>query len=408
MAKAKSTTLYGANEGEIGEARGKYGEYTSTNKFETQDAKAWQDFLRTLDETKRTLETSFINRLTILTPDVEKLVGAFKNLAVKIVDSDAFSEAIKFLDDGIKQFGEWISTPQFQKDVLDLVKGVGDVARGLSELVAGLSKVAHFFGIGTDGTGTTPGSKSSDSNAPGTGPGSKSSDSNAPGSDSKTDSGQGGFTWDPQKGLIKNDGTGSGMPSGNAPKGSKEENQRAMELMNGLIARGWSEEAAAAAAGNAQNESHFNTNWNGGGDSGTAHSLMQWRNERVGIIKGYLAKHSELKGMDAYAGAIDYEVGLRKQNYLKTHGLDDKDTFGHAYEVYGDTASQGRRVQSGRNFLQMHRNTPQPKPQPDAGNKPQSSNTHHPRGNSEATNVTVTRTVGSNPTNIINSVANQG
>src|SRR5208282_98832 len=104
--KGEQTTLFGANENEIGEARGKYAEYTGRNKFETQDAKAWQDFLRTLEETKRTIETSFINRLTQITPDVDKLIQSFKNLALKIINSDAFSEAIKFLDDGIRKLGE--------------------------------------------------------------------------------------------------------------------------------------------------------------------------------------------------------------------------------------------------------------------------------------------------------------
>jgi Phage tail lysozyme len=173
-----------------------------------------------------------------------------------------------------------------------------------------------------------------------------------------------------QRGAFgKHQGGGGGarqVGGGSAPVSSKEQDARAMELIDDLMKRGWTEEAASIMAGQAMNESSFDTRDKAGGDQGTAFGLMQWRGSRHTNMQRFAAQHPELKGIELSASFIDSEHhhGYGGTVHSKAYGtgshdlshatLDEAAIAGHYYEGYGDYPSTGRRVASSKKYYHMH------------------------------------------------------
>jgi hypothetical protein len=150
-------------------------------------------------------------------------------------------------------------------------------------------------------------------------------------------------------------GSGGGTPGadeGKMPKGSERE--RAMAFMNKLIAKGWSLEKAAIAAGNVQQESNFNPAGRPG-DKGTAHGLAQWRLDRFEALKAYAAKQGKpWTDADVQTDFFDYEA--RKRGMATTGGMEGAGAWGHRFEGYGDR-SEGTRVGNAQRLLQEWKRT---------------------------------------------------
>jgi hypothetical protein len=402
--KGEQTTLFGANDNEIGEARNKYSEYATGNKFETQDAKAWQDFLRTLEETKRTIETSFINRLTQITPEVDKLVQSFKNLALKVINSDAFSEAIKFLDDGIRKLGEELNDPDFTKHMMDLIHGAGKLAEGIGWLVDALSKVAHFFGIDAGGgssgpTGSSrPGGSGSGTDSA-TGRGSQGGNT-SPGSSSVIGPGSGamgnvpatapsgslGSNWTNSQGLTPAaNPTGSNMPSSG---GNLTELITASANKYGVDPR--------VMEGIRAGESGHGANYDRKVDSlESSYGPFQLNRKRGLGVDFERETGKDLTDSSTIPDQADWVA-----KYLKRHG-----TNGQWMGYHGPRDADSRWGDSGYKPSMPAGSVPAPRKVQTTKEKPRVDN--NPRVNNNQSEVTINKNVGGNPVNTINSVANQ-
>ena len=132
-----------------------------------------------------------------------------------------------------------------------------------------------------------------------------------------------------------------------------------MALMKRLIeVHGWTPEAAAIAAGNAQQESSIQPN-GPLGDSGTAHGMFQWRNGRAAAFAAFKAAHPNLSAFDASVdfmnwerlhGGPDHAGSALERGWHAEHDLSHAGAIGKAYEGYGDN-STGTRVANAREWL---------------------------------------------------------
>jgi hypothetical protein len=149
-------------------------------------------------------------------------------------------------------------------------------------------------------------------------------------------------------------GAGKGSPS----LTTGQQNAAAMHMIDRLMSHGWTEEAAAIAAGNAMQESGFNPNGPAGDPSipGGSHGVMQWNRDRLTALKAYAA--SQGKPWTDYDTQIDFlvkEARSRVPTWPSQHGLGSAGAISHAYEGYGDN-STGRRIGNANKFYHMHHN----------------------------------------------------
>ncbi|WP_036291592.1 phage tail tip lysozyme [Methylosinus sp. PW1] len=160
-------------------------------------------------------------------------------------------------------------------------------------------------------------------------------------------------------GAMEDLDVGAGDGDGGVPQGGLGARGRA--LMERLIrVHGWTPEAAAIAAGNAQQESEIMSNGRPG-DRGTAHGLFQWRNERFAALKAFAAARG--KPWTDFATQVDFfarEARSRSgtRGWANVTDLRRAGAIGWDFERYGDN-STGARVANARRWLRGYRANPQ-------------------------------------------------
>jgi len=149
-----------------------------------------------------------------------------------------------------------------------------------------------------------------------------------------------------------------GGGSGQAAPSTQNEQTAAMRMMDRLVkVHGWTPEAAAIAAGNAQQESSFSPGTgpnDRGGDSGMSHGLMQWNHERLAALQAFAASNGKnWWDFDTQVDFLNAEARQKVPTWPSQRGLGMAGEIGHAYEGYGDE-STGTRVANSARWLKIY------------------------------------------------------
>jgi Phage tail lysozyme len=296
----------------------------------------WQDFITQLGRATETVKAKFMDKISVIEPDLEKLSAQISGMVTKFVDGGAAKASINWLGVELDKFAEYVGKKEFQDDVRDFAKWVGSAAKSLWNFVS------FFSGVSPANADTLPGAKDQD-----------------------TGDFQPGDTYDPVTGrrIASADSGGPSSPG----LTTKAQNEAGLRLMDYLVnERGWTPEAAAIAAGNAQQESSFNPNGPAGDPSipGGSHGLFQWNRDRLLALKSYAEKtgrpwSDERVQEEFFANEAERKI----PNWKTEHGFENAGEISHAYEGYSDN-STGTRIANAKAFEQRyaehHHNAPHP------------------------------------------------
>lgn len=107
-----------------------------------ETGRKWQSFMVRLDTAGLKLQNALIDKLSILEPDLEKVIGKFTELAVTVLDRIDF----KKLGDGLDAFTKYIGSTQFQNDFKTFVDDVGLVAKKIADALVFLGVIPSAAG----------------------------------------------------------------------------------------------------------------------------------------------------------------------------------------------------------------------------------------------------------------------
>ena len=134
--------------------------------------------------------------------------------------------------------------------------------------------------------------------------------------------------------------------------GSAGMDARGMQLMGYLVGQGWTPEAAAIAAGNAQQESSIRSD-GAAGDGGISHGMFQWNHERYAGLLAYARAHGlDPNSLAAQEGFFAAEAETKVPGWKHASDLSAAGLISHAYEGYGDK-STGTRIANSKHFLAL-------------------------------------------------------
>jgi hypothetical protein len=91
-------------------------------------AEAWVDFNRQMQRAGQQIENVFVNGLTKLAGPLGNLSAAFVHLVKDVMGSDMLKDGIKSLAHWLDDFSKEMESGQFQRNVKDLIDGVGGLA----------------------------------------------------------------------------------------------------------------------------------------------------------------------------------------------------------------------------------------------------------------------------------------
>ena len=138
-------------ESEYGAARQAYAQNKAG--LNPSNPRAWADFQQILETSKEKIEKTFIDRLAQLDGPIGRIIDDFSNVAVKLLNSQAFDDFIKRLNQGAEWLAEHVDTPEFRKDVDGFIDGVGQIGGLFKTLAGDLVSFARWLGIGVPSAG---------------------------------------------------------------------------------------------------------------------------------------------------------------------------------------------------------------------------------------------------------------
>ena len=280
----------------------------------------WQDFITQLGRATETVKAKFMDKISVIEPDLEKLSSTISGMVTKFVDSGAAKASINWLGVELNKFAEYVGKKEFQDDVRDFAKWVGSAAKSLWNFVS------FFSGVSSANADTLPGAKEQD-----------------------TGDFQPGDTYDPITGKRISGGSGPSSPG----LTSKAQNEAGLRLMDYLVKeRGWTPAAAAIAAGNAQQESGFNPTASGDPSvPGGSHGIFQWNRGRLDALKAYAAGHGEDWEKERTQEEFFANEAERKiPNWKSERDFSSAGEISHAFEGYSDN-STGTQIANAKSFL---------------------------------------------------------
>lgn len=104
-----------------------------------QQLRQWQDFNIQLDRSKVSIGNTFIRGLAPLAPQLGKLSDAFSGAIETVLKSPELGKWIDGLSDGIRRFGNYLASPEFQKDVETFISGVERLGRVIGKVIDWIS-----------------------------------------------------------------------------------------------------------------------------------------------------------------------------------------------------------------------------------------------------------------------------
>jgi hypothetical protein len=308
----------------------------------------WQDFVNQLSRATETMKTKLMDKLSAIEPGLEDLSKQVTAIVAKFIDSGAAKAAIDWLGVELEKFANYVGKPEFQDDVKKFVDWVGSAADAVWKFVG------YFTGGGTATMGDVTASFG---------------DSNSTLMDFSTPGGTpagGGIIG--SSGNLRGRGSGASYDSasGRGAPTTAEMNKAGLGLMDYLVnKRGWTPEAAAIAAGNAQQESSFNPNASGDPSvPGGSHGYFQWNRGRLAALQELAAK----EGKDWHDPSVQQEFFANESermlpNWKTQNDLSHAGSISHAYEGYGDN-STGTRIGNSAAFLKRYHAAHPDKPEP--------------------------------------------
>ena len=115
---------------------------TGANNFAVDEAKyeSFRQFWVSLKEAGNIIENSLIKNLDNLTPQLKRLAETIAKVIDDLLSSDQFKDAMKTINDGIKEFGKYLSSGEFKDDM----KTFGEALKALAKVIVA---TAEFFGL---------------------------------------------------------------------------------------------------------------------------------------------------------------------------------------------------------------------------------------------------------------------
>ncbi|ECO8482093.1 hypothetical protein HES26_000654 [Salmonella enterica] len=104
-----------------------------------QQLRQWQDFNIQLDRSKVSIGNTFIRGLAPLAPELGKLSDAFSGAIETVLKSPELGKWIDGLSDGIRRFGNYLASTEFQKDVQAFISGVERLGRVIGKVIDWIS-----------------------------------------------------------------------------------------------------------------------------------------------------------------------------------------------------------------------------------------------------------------------------
>jgi hypothetical protein len=149
-----------------------------------------------------------------------------------------------------------------------------------------------------------------------------------------------------------------GSERGGRPGGSNVGmDERAMTLMDRLIkVHGWTPEAAAIAAGNAQQESGVFSN-GPAGDGGISHGMMQWNHERFAALQAFATQQGkDWHDQTLQTDFLNKEAREKVPMWPSQQSLAMAGKISHLYEGFGDKTGkdEATRVANTARFYKMY------------------------------------------------------
>lgn len=148
----------------------------------------------------------------------------------------------------------------------------------------------------------------------------------------------------------------SGGVSGTSGYYKADQQGRVLRLMDRLVANGWTPEAAAAAAGNAMQESNVLPN-GAAGDGGRSKGMFQWDATRTAAGKAWAAANGRnWYDFDTQADYFNVETQKRspaEANWRNSRDINSAGDIGYAFERFGDN-SQLTRIRDAREALAVY------------------------------------------------------
>lgn len=269
--------------------------------------KAYQDFDNILEQAGQKLKTSLIHGLVALQEPLTKLSDAFSDFLTRFLASDGFKGVIEGIAKGLNRFADYIGSPSFQKDMDTFVATIGQIAAGLVRALKWLSLIP---GDSTSGSAPpmardTPGHWLYKDRPDPTNPGFTAlPPSPVKASAVQNNQSPGNMGWTGIKDFVTNM---PWMPSmGRNPWKGGGESVKHDELVQKLMAKGWSEEQARGIAANIMAESGGRTDIPG--DGGQAYGLAQWHPDRQAMFKKVFKKDIRGSSADDQIAFIDWEL----------------------------------------------------------------------------------------------------
>ena len=115
---------------------------TGANNFPVDEEKyeSFRQFWVSLKEAGNIIENSLIKNLDNLTPQLKRLAETIAKVIDDLLSSDQFKDAMKTINDGIKEFGKYLSSGEFKDDM----KTFGEALKALAKVIVA---TAEFFGL---------------------------------------------------------------------------------------------------------------------------------------------------------------------------------------------------------------------------------------------------------------------
>ncbi|EBB2317827.1 hypothetical protein CI539_08990 [Salmonella enterica] len=104
-----------------------------------QQLRQWQDFNIQLDRSKVSIGNTFIRGLAPLATELGKLSDAFSGAIETVLKSPELGKWIDGLSDGIRRFGNYLASTEFQKDVEAFISGVERLGRVIGKVIDWIS-----------------------------------------------------------------------------------------------------------------------------------------------------------------------------------------------------------------------------------------------------------------------------
>lgn len=187
MSVQDAQRLRHSEEGEVGRQGERYEKNKEQFSLTPQETRRWQDFLTTLDESKKRIENTFVVGFGGLTGPLTSISEGFTHLVEILVpesgEDGVIAGWLKKFDGALKEFNDYLEGKTGKSVIMDFLVKLKDIAVAIGDFLAGVYKLGEKLGI------VSPSSENQ------SGGGSSSGGDEKPASPSTKTSGEGSHSW---------------------------------------------------------------------------------------------------------------------------------------------------------------------------------------------------------------------